>query len=337
MQQPLSTLAMILVTVFIKLLMRVISQMCGLVKDGRVQESKDTKLLKESPELKAEANVDVSARCVDKQVAKEDDAVAHVPSPCVQSQECLGAGDSAQNQGKPFIDVSALKIQKWWVNVSQRRYRNKIKGIRRIGLRLASVFHEEALICEEEVCGFVPEDSVSSRSCEQLESIPSLGARLAKIFQDEEALLCDEEEAWLPNPIDSVERPAQTWEPSLGTRLAKIFSDEICSDEEDLVPETREVSSEYEQVSNKTPLGIRLAKIFQRESRACDTTFGSRRREASSDESTCAGSSSESEDESVSEWMTLEAWRPSLGGQDPLRPSPGLELELPDPWCSECW
>merc|ERR1719263_2188157 len=64
---------------------------------------------------------------------------------------------------------------------------------------------------------------------------------------------------------------------------------------------------------------------------------GSWKRAASPSGSTSAGSASESGDDSASEWMTEEAWRPPPGLGPPCRPPPGLELELPDPWEAQCF
>jgi hypothetical protein len=158
-----------------------------------------------------------------------------------------------------------------------------------------------------------------------------VGSRMAKIFR--EACLEDDEFDPLAAPMVTKETDptkecdklsAARVNRSLGPRLANIFLVE---------------SLGYVEID--ACMGARLAKGMEMDSFESDVeevpsikAARSQRgkRAASPDGSTSAGTSSESEDENASEWMSEMAWRPPPGLPAPLHAPPGLEMELPDPW-----
>jgi len=137
----------------------------------------------------------------------------------------------------------------------------------------------------------------------------------------------------------------------VGSRLAKIF--EEASSEWDELDEPMEMATETlvekeesELIGEVIPQPVHscLSKVFLGDGDSLPpmglfqvAKSGSWKRAASPSGSTSAGSASESGDDSASEWMTEEAWRPPPGLGPPFRPPPGLELELPDPWEAQCF
>jgi len=138
----------------------------------------------------------------------------------------------------------------------------------------------------------------------------------------------------------------------VGSRLAKIFQEASleCNDLDETLqiatkaPVMKEVWESIGAVIQQ-PVYPCLSKVFLGDDDGiaplgllqAAAKAGRGKRAASPDGSTSAGSASECGEDSASEWMTEEAWRPPLGLGPPCRPPPGLELELPDPFEAQCF
>lgn len=199
----------------------------------------------------------------------------------------------------PSSESAAAKIQAFWRNTLERRRQkrqiqcHKIIGMCSVGSRLAKIFEAEALECDDsQECLALGWTNAATYHSE-------MGSRLAKIFK-EETLEFGQAEL----PIGS--EPVKTQGNSAESRSAKTF-----------MTESSELT-EFDRLSQ--------IRLFQ------TPKGGQGKRAASPDSSTSAGTTSESEDESASEWMTQEAWRPPPGLRPWLARAPGFKPEILDPW-----